>query len=176
MSSPVAITAILVLTALVVLLVALLRRTAPTDADEAPLYLDDVPDGHVFVSERFRIRARPDKLEGEPDDVTLVELKSRSRGVHASDRAQVVATALAVRADGFDVRRARLETRDGDPVTLDLDAPDDALFARIRPAVAAARLAVRGIEPAPSASPGKCRACGYRTRCPYRADTADGRG
>ena len=155
---------------LVVLLVAALRRLS-SDARRAPLYLDDGPASATFVSRRYRLRARPDLLERDGDTVTLVELKSRARGVHPSDRAQVVATALAVRAAGHDVRRARIETREGAPVAVDLDASDEALFERIRPIVRMARLAVAGTPPAPTPSAGKCRACGYRANCPHRGDT-----
>lgn len=159
------------LLALVALLARVPRR--PTDDPTArTMYLDEGRGSRTFVSERHRLRAKPDKLEGDVRDATLVELKSRPRGIHAADRAQIIATALAVRAEGIHVARARLETLEDEPVTLDLAPSDAALFERIRPAVEAARLALGGTAPAPAPSVGKCRACGYRARCPHRADAA----
>ena len=157
----------LALLALVLVAYLARRRRAATPP---LLYLDEGAGSRVFASPRYRLRAKPDKLEGRASEATLVELKSRRGGVHERDVAQMIATALAVRAGGIRVTRARLETRASPPAAFDLSASDEALFERIRPAVEAARLAARGIAPPPRPSGGKCRACGYRERCPHRAD------
>ena len=158
-------------TLLVLLAVALARRPPPRD----PAYLDLGVGSRVFESRCHGIRAKPDKLERVDDGgrlrdaVEIVEYKSRARArLHPSDTAQIVATALAVRASGFDVRRARLETG-GTAIPIDLDASDEALYARIRPAAEAARLVAAGGVPTATPAVAKCRGCGWRERCPHAA-------
>ena len=154
---------------LVLLAVALARRPSP----RAPVYLDLGTGSRVFESRRHGIRAKPDKLEHvdggrrRHGTVELVEYKSRPRArLYPSDTAQIIATALAVREAGLDVRRARLETGGG-AIPIDLDVSDEALHERIRPAVEAARLVAAGGMPTAAPAAAKCRGCGWRERCPH---------
>lgn len=154
--------AALVLAVIVVVLARGLAR-APRAA-----YLDEGPASAVFASARYRIRAKPDLIERAPDgSAVLVERKSRVRGLYPSDRAQIVATALAVRAHGIPLAGARLECGGEAPHRLALAADDATLARTISRPLAEARLVAAGGVPAATPSSGKCRACAYARTCPH---------
>lgn len=158
----------IVLLVLLVLAAGIASYRRPARRGARTLYLDVDGASRVFESRRYGIRAKPDKLERCRDGgVELVELKSRPRRrPYPSDVAQVIAATLAVREAGLDVRAARLETPVGSHA-IDLDASDDALFRRIRPAVGIARQVAAGVEPRATPAVAKCGGCGYRDLCPH---------
>lgn len=134
--------------------------------------LDDYPNGgrrRTFVNALYRVRARPDKLIKRPrGKSSLTEYKDREIGIYPSDRAQIIATALACRGAGVDVREAVLQTRTI-RVRVDVEMSDDELARRIERPLTDARLAVLGVPPSPLPTKPKCRSCSVRHRCAHRA-------
>ena len=134
--------------------------------------LDDYPAGsrrRAFVNTRYRVRARPDKLIERPHGrSSFSEYKDRRSGIYPSDRAQIIATALACRGAGVDVREAFLQTRTR-RFRVDIDMSTEELARRIDQPLTDARRAILGIPPSPLPTKPKCDACSVRSRCAYRA-------
>lgn len=129
------------------------------------IYSDQGRKSKTFVSQEYRIRAKPDFLVRQPDGrLVLVEYKSREKPPNDSDVTQLIATAVAVRETYPDLKRGLVYTRGGQR-KVDLSASTDILIRKIKTPLDAAR-AVKSNESVRAApSQGKCRACGYRTEC-----------
>ena len=135
------------------------------------IYLDRGHGTRVLVSTRYGIRAKPDMIEVAGDGA-LVEIEKKDRSgtrVYPSDRAQVVASVLAARESGFDVRRAYVEFRGGRRVAVPLKGDDEQLAETISVPLRLAREVARGSEPPANPSPPKCCTCAVRRGCRYSA-------
>lgn len=122
----------------------------------------DQGSSEVYYSRKYRISAKPDLIE---DRHTIVEKKSRRKGIYESDRKQLIATALAVRSR-YPITRGVIETQ-SDREEIDLSGTDAALFARIEKEYLHAEAVNRGSEPPPYPSLPKCGGCQFRSRCDY---------
>jgi len=122
----------------------------------------DTGDSETYFSKKYGISAKPDLiLNGN----TIVEKKSRLKGVYVSDRKQVIATALAVRSK-YKITVGIVETQQ-DRVEIDLSGSDAELFKSIEKDYQDAISVKRGIPPAPSPSIVKCRGCQFNSMCEY---------
>ena len=122
----------------------------------------------ILQSDTYRIRAKPDKLVAIGNDqYAYTEYKHRAGGLYPSDRVQMIATTLAARESGFDIRQGYLETSTGKRFNVRLSQDSPVLFAQIAQTVNQAALAVSGEEPVATPSQAKCRSCTYRAHCPF---------
>ena len=135
------------------------------------VYLDRGFKTKVLVSRRYGIRAKPDNIEtGSGDGLVLVELKNRARVVaYPSDRAQIIASVIAARESGYDVRAAMLEVRNGKRIKVKLSDDTAKLASMIKQPLEAARTVARRGTPKALPAKGKCATCGYRKQCPFKA-------
>lgn len=154
----------LILSAILCLLIIVWvwRRASSLDA----LYADEGLNSRVFASDQYRIRAKPDRVEGSIDQSVIVEYKHRSGRVYASDLAQLQAGALAVRSAGWTVNQGVVITADGAELWVEL-GDDRRILNAIAQALNAARLVKRGGVPEAKPTFNKCRACAFRDRCEY---------
>lgn len=161
--------------ALVLWLVFIGRRSPSQLTPGESVYLDRGYSTKVLVSTQFGIRAKPDNIEasnnpGIDQSLVLVELKDRLKPtVYPSDEAQIIASVLAARESGFDVQRAMLEVRGGKRVEVPLNDSSLRLAKRIDKPLKAARLVALGKRPDALPTKQKCRSCGFRDQCKYRA-------
>jgi len=143
------------------------KKLAPGDS----VYLDHGRSTKVLVSRLHNIRAKPDNIEVDTlPGYTLIEFKDRETPrVYPSDRAQIIASVIAARESGYDIKRAMLEVRGGQRVEIFLGDDTDGLVDMIREPLAAARLVAQGQVPKALPSKNKCRSCGFRNQCQYKA-------
>jgi len=114
----------------------------------------------VFYSSKYGISAKPDLIQ---DKNTIVEKKSRTKGVYKSDVAQLVASALAVRSE-YAIKIGFIVTKT-DKVEVDLSGSDSDLFDMISSEYSNARLILSGKTPPASPSKAKCGSCQFRKEC-----------
>ncbi len=151
----------LIIIAAILYLLVMERRNR---SKQTAIYVDHNRNNTVFYSTRYAISAKPDAITGP---TTIEEMKSRRRGIYASDRAQMIATALAVRST-YPITRGILVTTEK-RYDVSLAGTDEALFEQLTDEYAQATLIANGIAPTANPSPGKCRVCEYQTLCEYRA-------
>ena len=135
------------------------------------VYLDRGFKTKVLVSKRYGIRAKPDNIEtGTGDGLVLIELKNRARAVaYPSDRAQIIASVIAARESGYDVRSAMLEVRNGKRINVKLSDDTATLASMIEKPLEAARTVAQGGAPKAIPAKGKCATCGFRKQCQFKA-------
>jgi len=149
--------------ALAIILALLLRNRLPSNI----VYLDTTR-SKVFESQVYKIKAKPDELSYEVEnELSMTEYKSRESGVYPSDRAQMIATAIAVRESGHDVSVGYLQTGNGKRHKVNLSGSTEQLYSKIALHAKNARLASKGIEPEATPFKFKCNSCAYRTQCPH---------
>jgi len=154
---------LLIAAVLAVVLALLLRSRLPSHV----VYLD-TGRSHSFVSAVYRIKAKPDELSYQaPDILSLTEYKSREKGIYPSDKAQMIATAIAVKESGHDIDVGYLQTGNGEKHRVELSGSTESLFSQIAVHANNARMAVSGIEPIATPVKFKCNSCPYRTKCPH---------
>lgn len=122
----------------------------------------DAGRSQVFYSKRYKISAKPDLVENKN---TLVEKKSRRKGVYPSDIAQLIAATLAVRSK-YDIRDGYVVNQT-ERKQVDLTGSDSELFALIRTEYEYAVMIKKGKQPPPSPAQWKCRSCQFKGRCKY---------
>lgn len=130
------------------------------------LYSDKGIASKVFVDPVSRLRAKPDRIEGDIDDAELLEFKARAKVVYPSDIAQVYVGVLAARAEGINVTSAAVYTGSGKKTAVRL-GDNEFILKRIRKPLAVARLVASGGEPQATPKKVKCRSCGYNRACPH---------
>lgn len=151
--------------ALLLLLALRIKKRLPDNVQ----YLDTGA-APTLESSEFKIKARPDKLHTQEDNkVCCTEFKHRKTGIYPSDRAQLIATAIAARGAGFDVRVGKLETSSGESYTVDLSANTAVLYAKIESSVNSVRLVQSGDKPVGKPTRSKCAMCSYKNECPFSA-------
>lgn len=146
-----------------------LSRSGPAPGES--VYLDRGFKSRVLTSHLYGIRAKPDNIEtGSDEGLVLVEFKNRSRAyVYPSDEAQVIASVLAARESGYDVKRAMLEVRGGKRIEVPLNDNAQRLAKRIEKPLEAARQVALGQVPQALPARKKCGTCGFRHQCDYKA-------
>jgi CRISPR/Cas system-associated exonuclease Cas4 (RecB family) len=131
-------------------------------------YIDSGTSSRIFHSKEYRISSKPDTIESDQNGNYITrEYKSRVKNIYHSDRQQVIASAIALREEGFDVRRAIIQTRDGTKHPISLDQPTAILYKSISDVVNETRKAVTGVAPQALPSVTKCRHCSFHASCPH---------
>ena len=126
------------------------------------IYIDRGKNDKIYKSEKYRIVAKPDVVL---DKHTIEEIKNRESGLYSSDRAQMIATALAVRSS-HRITKGVLVTKNA-RYDVSLEASDRKLFELIREDYNHAVTIASGRIPPGKPAEQKCRSCEYRERCKY---------
>jgi CRISPR-associated exonuclease Cas4 len=148
-----------------------LRRLArafvgPSARPQAVQHVDTGPNDETLVSHRVRLAGQPDFILQDRDGRFPMERKSRavdSRGPYPSERLQLAAYCLLIEeTDGRPARRGRLEYANGW-----VDVPFDAALRRqLLTTIDQMRTLRSSTDVRRShASAGRCRGCGFRSRC-----------
>lgn len=159
---------VLILLAVALLLRAHARTLVGRSAGpEQVVHIDTGPNDRVLTSHRYRLTGRPDFILEENGERFPMERKSRAlperQGPYESERLQLAAYCLLLEElTGRPVRRGRLEYSNRT-----VDVPFDAA---LRAALLTALTDLKQHQHARDvrrshAHPGRCRACGFRTRC-----------
>lgn len=124
----------------------------------------------ICTCTHHKIKAKPDFVYEHPDkSLTVVEYKSRRKGVMPSDITQLIATAIAVNGHyiGKSVKSGYVLTGSGAYQKIDLDKSSDEMMLHIQEPLSEVRNILKGVAPTPKPTPQKCRGCGFRNNCFY---------
>lgn len=127
----------------------------------------------ICTCTHYKIKAKPDFVYEHPDkSLTVVEYKSRRKGVMPSDIAQLIATAIAVNGHyiGKTVKNGYVLTGNGSYQEIDLDKSSDELMEAIKKPLQAVRDVIEGRAVIPDACAKKCRGCGFRHICQHAVE------
>jgi CRISPR-associated exonuclease Cas4 len=149
----------------VVLLLAwlILRRRTATLPGEV-IYRDE-PDAPTLVSQRHRLRGRPDYVTREKRGLVPVEVKSRALGdkgrPYDGERAQVLAYCLLAEEElGGPVSHGLIEYGDGKRVTVPFGDRERREISGLVAEMQAGQQPHRSHQQA-----ARCRRCGFRSQC-----------
>jgi len=146
------------------LLVWLLIQLAPWK--RRVLYID-TGSSAIFVNSKYNISAKPDSILNRQ---TIEEYKNRSLGIYDSDRAQMIATALAVRTR-YPVVKGVLVTNEKH-YAVDLSGRDDELYKIIEDDISQILKLREGRPPRANPSIAKCSSCPHKNRCEFQKGVA----
>ncbi len=133
------------------------------------VYMDRGYATRVLESRTHGIRCKPDSIEAMSDgELALIELKNRAYPrLYPSDEAQIIASVIAARESGFDIRRAMLEVCSGQRLEVPVSDDEGRLLECIAAPLEAARVVARGEVPKALPSRSKCRSCGFLNQCEF---------
>lgn len=118
-----------------------------------------------FSSLNYKIRAKPDFIYKVDEEYILVEYKSRKGNVNASDIAQVVASALAVKETYPRLVTAYIYTLGGDIKTINLNKPNHHLASQIKNELDFVRAIETNNPLFFNPQSHKCKACSFKLSC-----------
>lgn len=132
------------------------------------VYLDKGKHSKVFRSKKHKLAAKPDRLESDGiGRVIPHEFKSRSGRVSNRDITQVKVATIAVRENGFKVRKAKIEYGNGKVHEFDVPSTEALMDGELGHLVRLARSVKKGQEPEAKPASYKCRYCPYREACRF---------
>lgn len=123
----------------------------------------------IFSSDYYQIKAKPDFMYQHKDEsVSIVEYKSRPSGVKRSDISQLIATAIAVKAEKkHNVKFGYVLTENGSYEKIDLDRTCSDLIQEIYTPWKEAMNILNGGKATPKPGKEKCRGCGLKHACSF---------
>ncbi|MBD1577118.1 Dna2/Cas4 domain-containing protein [Vibrio sp. S11_S32] len=128
------------------------------------VYVDD--NKHpVLLCHKFKLKSKPDFIfETSSTSFTEVEYKSRAKGFYKSDVQQMIATAICARANGYNVTKGILATKERN-YPLDLNKSTEKLYKMISKDIDNIKVVRLGRMPEKTTEAKKCKSCGHRNTC-----------
>lgn len=144
--------------------------------DELPvqgkvIYADTEKNRRVFVSNRYKLKSKPDFLVRQDNQsLAVLEYKSRENGIYDPDVAQLITAVIAVRESMPNERisKAMVYNRSEQTQAIDVSLSDAELYAQIEPYVKMVRLIKAGYEVEVNTPAHRCARCEYRGDCHQR--------